>query len=301
MDQAGLPAVGDVEMRQEIVGALLLAGILAGLSDPTAAQTSHCDKPCLMEVMDRFVDEMTGSPEGVLPISPSAEVRENTRRVELDATAWKDVASVRSRITFADPITGNVVSRSGVELSDGRPGYISTRIKILDGEVVDVELSSDTSERVVEPYVYSVAQKFAEPLPMAQRSSRNELEAIARRYFQDLTDHSPDPEDHVESCNRFHSGQQITNVELNAIEAGGMMTCFSSLGGSPPWGPAAEQRFPVIDPDSGIVFGVTLLHFDDGRQMYVSEVFRIVGGRIALIDNIGLMLDPPVETLGFTH
>lgn len=47
--------------------------------------------------------------------------------------------------------------------------------------------------------------------------------------------------------------------------------------------------------------GVTLLLYDDGRQMYVSEVFRIIDGKIALIDNIGLMLNPPTDTLGFTH
>ncbi len=288
-------------MRKEIVGAMFTFVVLVGPSEPSTAQASNCDKPCLVDAMDKFLDEMTGNAVPALPYSPSVEVRENARRVELADSAWRNVERVRSRVTFADPITGNVVSRSGVELSDGRPGYISTRIKVIDGEILDVELSSDTSDRVVEPYVYNVGQWFAEPLPMEQRSNRAELEAIARRYFQDLTDHSPDPEDHVDSCNRYHSGQQITNVELNTIEEGGAMTCFSSLGGSPPWGPAAEQRFPVIDPESGTVLGVTLLLYDDGRQMYVSEVFRIVGGKIALIDNIGLMLDPPVETLGFTH
>ena len=90
-------------------------------------------------------------------------------------------------------------------------------------------------------------------------------------------------------------------ILAGSSEPSAARTCFSSIGGNPPWGPAAEQRFPVIDPESGIVFGVTLLLYDDGRQMYVSEVFRIVGGKIALIDNIGLMLDPPVETLGFAH
>lgn len=288
-------------MRKEIVGAIFIFGSLVGPNNPSVAQASHCDRPCLVEAMDKFVNEMAGNAAPALPISPTVEVRENARRVELEETAWRNVETVRSRVIFADPITGNVVSRIGVELSDGRPGYISTRIKVLDGEILDVELSSDTSDRVVEPYVYNVEQRFGEALPMGQRSNRAELEAIARRYFQDLTDHSPDPEDHVDACNRFHSGQQITNVETNAIEEGAAMTCFSSLGGSPPWGPAAEQRFPVIDPESGIVFGVTLLLYDDGRQMYVSEVFRIVAGRIALIDNIGLMLDPPVETLGFTH
>jgi hypothetical protein len=34
--------------------------------------------------------------------------------------------------------------------------------------------------------------------------------------------------------------------------------------------------------------------------MYVSEIFKVVGGRIVKIDNIGLLLQG-IETLGFTH
>ncbi len=73
--------------------------------------------------------------------------------------------------------------------------------------------------------------------------------------------------------------------------------------GDRPWGPATEQRFPVVDAERGIVFGVTLLHYlktPDQRVMYVSEVFKVVGGKIVKIDNIGLMMRG-VATLGFAH
>ena len=238
------------------LGIFFIFAILAGSS--CAAPSADCDKQCLIEAMDQFVDEMTRNATTTLPISPVVEVRENALPVGLEATAWVTVERVRSRVTFADPVTGNVVSRSGVELSDGRPGYISTRIKVFDGTIIDVELSSDTADRVVASYVYNLQQRFDEPIPVEQHSSRADLEVIARRYFQNLTDHSPRPEDHIDSCNRYHSGQQITNVESNTVEEGGSLTCLGAIGGNPPWGPAVEQRFPVIDPDSGIVFGVTL-------------------------------------------
>jgi len=62
------------------------------------------------------------------------------------------------------------------------------------------------------------------------------------------------------NCNRFQSGQQITNAGPNAIEGGPPRTCVTSMEGDRPWGPATEQRFPVIDAERGVVFGVTLLH-----------------------------------------
>jgi hypothetical protein len=51
------------------------------------------------------------------------------------------------------------------------------------------------------------------------------------------------------------------------------------------------------------VFGVTLLHYlrnPTPAQMYVSEVFKVIGGKIVRVDNIGLMMQG-VTTLGFTH
>ena len=254
--------------------------------------------------MDDFVRAMTTGKAGSVPIVEQAEIRENTKVVSLDATAWRQVKAVLSLLTFADPITGNVVSRAGVELADGKPGYISTRLKAgAGGRLTDVEISADTSTRVVSTYVWNLDPLYMSVLPPEQRMSRVALEALARRYFHSLSTHEAIAADFDDSCNRFHSGQQITNAGRNTVEAGPARTCAASLEGNPPWGPATEQRFPVIDPERGIVFGVTLLHYlktPDQQQMYVSEVFKVIGGRIVRIDNIGLMMQG-VTTLGFTH
>jgi hypothetical protein len=207
-------------------------------------------------------------------------------------------------MTFGDAVTGNVVLRAGVELADGKPGYISTRLRVVaGGRVSDVEVSADTSPRVAGPYVWNLDPVYARVLAPEQRTSRIALEALARRYFHSLSSHTAVTQDFDASCNRFHSGQQVTNVSRNSVESGSARTCASSLEGSPPWGPATEQRFPVIDVERGIVFGVTLLHYLNGptpSQMYVSEIFKVVEGRIVQIDNIGLMMQG-ATTLGFVH
>ena len=48
---------------------------------------------------------------------------------------------------------------------------------------------------------------------------------------------------------------------------------------------------------------MTLLHYLQAptpSQMYVSEVFKVVGGRIVRIDNIGVMMKG-VSSIGFVH
>ena len=274
-------------------------------AESAQAPAAVCDRQCLETVMDDFVKAKTTGKTASVPLGRQAEIRENARLVTLDATAWMQVKAVRSIMTFADPVSGNVVSRAGVVLADGKAGYISTRLKVAaGGRVTDVEMSSDTSPRVVSAYVWNLDPVYSTVLPAEQRMTRIALEALGRRYFHALSTHQPVAADFDDAnCNRFHSGQQITNAGQNVVEGGPPRTCVASMEGDRPWGPATEQRFPVIDTERGIVFGVTLLHYlktPDQRVMYVSEVFKVVGGKIVKIDNIGLMMQG-VATLGFAH
>lgn len=294
-----------------VVAAAWLAVMLGGGSPALAsARPEHsavaaCGEPCLRRVMSDFLSAVAERRWRGVPLAEDAEIRENTRRVRLDETTWPQVKAIRSVWTVADAVSGNVVSRAGVELGDGRPGYISTRLKVAaSGRVSDVEISADVSPRVVAAYVWNLDPELGAVLPPQQRATRIELEALGRRYFHALSSHQPVAGDFDDArCNRFHSGQQVTNAARNTVEGGPPRTCVTSLEGAPPWGPATEQRFPVIDVGRGIVFGLTLLHYPKSPEnsvMYVSEIFKVVAGRIVKIDNIGLMLRG-VETLGFVH
>jgi hypothetical protein len=298
--------MSSVEATARIVGLglICLLPVCAAAAGAQPRQSAPpCDHACLSTAMSDFVSAMTSGKTGSVPLADAAEIRENGRIVDIGSTAWQKVRTVRSVIAFADSLTGNVVSRAGVELPDGKAGYISTRLRIAPGgRITDVELSADTTAAVA-AYVWNLDPAFAAVLPADQRLSRVELEALARRYFHSLSTHVAVAADFDERCDRFHSGRQITNVANNQVEGGPARTCARSLEGNPPWGPATEQRFPVIDAERGIVFGVTLLHYPklpQQPQMYVSEIFKVVSGRIVKIDNIGLMMNG-VSTLGFVH
>lgn len=292
-----------------LIGFLLLFSvpmvITASIIELPDRQVSDCDRECLNRNMEQFLDAMVSDNFNTVRLIDHAEVRQNTQRISLDQSVWTEVKAIRSVMVFSDPVTENVVSRAGVELHDGSPGYISTRLKIVgDNKIMDVEISADTSSRVVQEYVWNLDSLYEEVLPSEQRLSRTELKALGQRYFHSLSTHSAIRSDFDdETCNRYHSGEQITNTDDNTVEAGPPRTCSSSLEGDLPWGPATDQRFPVIDEKKGVVLGITLLHYPDlaGQpQMYVSEIFKVIDGKISRIDNIGLMMEG-VETLGFDH
>jgi len=289
---------------KNLIAVIMISAAWTAAGEAAAAEGAACSRACLLEAMTRFVAAARGGDLKQIPLTGEAEVRENARLVRVEETAWRRVKAVRSEMTFADPVTGNVVLRAGVELEDGKPGYLSTRLHVgPGGKITDVEISADDSPRVVAEYVWKLDPLFSETLPVEDRVSREELLALGQRYFHSLSTHVAVREDFAPECDRYHSGQRITNVERNTVEGGGPRTCASSLEGNPPWGPATEQRFPVADPERGIVIGITLLHYPKAAgkpKMYVSEVFKAVRGRIVKIDNIGLMMRD-VDTLGFVH
>ena len=88
-----------------------------------------------------------------------------------------------------------------------------------------------------------------------KRMPRAELKATIERYFQALTSHKPSISDFDDRCDRYHSGQRVTNSPRNSVEGGSVVTCFTSLAGNPPWGPATDIHIPLVDPEHGIVAG----------------------------------------------
>jgi hypothetical protein len=72
--------------------------------------------------------------------------------------------------------------------------------------------------------------------------------------------------------------------------------CYESNLGPKPWGPATETRIAVVDPERGIVIGYSILYYGDSpRRM---QIFKILDGRIRMVDNIGLM-EEGITTTGF--
>jgi hypothetical protein len=267
---------------------------------PEAAdKTQPCSPACLAKVMaDLKASVLAKKP---VELAKGAEVRENMEVTTVENSAWKEVKAVKSSAVFSDAVTGNVVSRDGVEMSDGKAAYVSTRLKVEAGRITEVEVSSDVA-RANPAYVWNLPPVLTATVPEAERMAREALDALAHRYFQTLTDHKPVAADYDEArCNRFHSGNQVTNVSRNAVEGQGARTCVTANEGNKPWGPALEQRFPVIDVEHGTVLGITLLMYAN-QVMYVSEVFKVEQDRITHIDNIGLVKPGLEHTTGFgTH
>lgn len=284
---------------QSVVRASLLIALTASSLVVSAAT---CDRNCLLEEAAQFNADMLAHTPNKLPLTPSVQIRENTKAISLDQSRWYGVKQIRSEGMYADPVLGNVVEHVAAETEAGKIVYIGTRLRVVDNKITEVEINFDDSSHVNAKNLIPYDPFFKTIVPEDERSSRAQLAAIIDRYFQGLTDHKPVEADYDPRCDRFHSGNRITHNGRNGIEAGtGDDGCYESNLGPKPWGPATETRIAVIDPERGIVIGYSVLYYGNSvRRMQINEVFKILNGRIRMVDNIGMM-EEGITSSGFTH
>jgi hypothetical protein len=277
---------------------LVALPLVLGVADAAAA--AGCDRACLLKQAQQFNGNMLARTPNKVPLASTAHIRENTKAITLAESRWSAVMKIRAEGVYADAVTGNVIEHVAAETDTGKIVYIGTRLKVADRKIIEVEINFDDRPNVNAKNLIPYDPVFHTLVPQEQRATRAQLERIITSYFQGLTDHQPIEADYDVRCDRYHSGNRVTHNARNGIENSGDVGCYESNLGPKPWGPATEVRIAAIDPDRGIVVAYAILHYANGRRMQINEVFKILDGRIRLVDNIGLMGEG-FDTSGFTQ
>jgi len=267
----------------------------------TLSFAGTCDRNCLLEQAKQFNANMLARTPEKLPFAVNANVRENTKVIALGDSKWLGVTKILSKGVYADPILENVIEHVAAETAGGKVVYIGTRLKLSDGKLKEVEINFDDGPKVNVKNLVPYDPIFNTIVPTEERSTREELTRIITSYFKGLTDHNPIQADYDPRCDRYHSGNRVTHNAPNGVEQSGDVGCYESNLGPKPWGPATEVRIGLVDPERGIVIGYAILHYGSSeRRMQINEVFKILNGRLRMVDNIGLM-EEGITTSGFTE
>jgi len=292
-------------MKKYVVSkaALLALVALAAFASSTLGQATTCDRTCPLEQAKQFDAAMLGHTPERIHLANGAQIRENTTVIALGESRWIGVTKILSEGVYADPVLGNVIEHVAAETTTGKPVYIGTRLKVANGKITEIEINFDDGPRVNLKNLVPYDPIFNTIVPPEEHATREQLERIITDYFKGLTDHQPVQAEYDPRCDRYHSGNRVTHNPRNGVEdsSGGDIGCYESNLGPKPWGPATEVRIALIDPQRGIVIGYAILYYGDSpRRMQINEVFKILDGRIRMVDNIGLM-EEGITTSGFTH
>lgn len=286
-------------MTRSILTICLAMGLVFAFTNFASAAT--CDRTCLLEHGKQFNANMLAHTTEKIPLAPNVQIRENTKAIRLADSKWSGVKKILSEGVYADAIKGSVIEHLAAEMNGGKIVYVGTRLKLADEKITEVEINFDDRPDVNVKNLVPYDAFFNTIVPAGERATREQLERIITSYFQGLTDHKPIEADYDPRCDRYHSGNRVTHNARNGVENSGDLGCYESNLGPKPWGPATEVRIGLVDPERGIVIGYAILYYSDSpRRMQINEIFKILDGRIRMVDNIGLM-EEGITTSGFTQ
>lgn len=238
--------------------------VCALLGMPVLAQTdaSACDRACLLEIGDDYLNALTYKDKRQLAerVSPSVRITENGEPVALgEGVLWPSAVGFPVRQSFTDPTTGDYVVFAVSRNASGERAQVGIRLKVEGRRITEIESMVirkgehslfEGGEPLPMPALWST------PVPASSRLPRERLVHHANEYFETLLRSDPKGLFHPD-CDRVENGVQTTN---NPSARGGISCSEGGKGYYAFIKDIRGKRFSVVDEELGVV--VTYAHLD---------------------------------------
>jgi hypothetical protein len=268
------------------------------------------------------------SPAG-LPLSKGVRFTENTAEIPIGDGLWVGASEAPTtfKIYAVDP-SSRQVGFYGVMKERNRPLIIALRLKVIGGEITEIEhvlarnLRPDRMQNLITPREALLADVSAN-----ERTSREGMIDAANSYFEAIEHGKGSIAPFAEDCERHENGGQTTHnktpvpwpVPLGSPEADrgmaliGTLSCTAQVDSqvlsfiTRLW----PRRLTIVDEQKGLVFsfpmfqhrggsgtikivgvpGVDSLPLGGGTSnLQAGEIFKIRGGKIHEIEAMGVGL-----------
>src|ERR1700685_3338167 len=317
---------GDTELTKHWIIALAL---FIALSASAFAESKHCDRACMTALTDQYLAALVKHDPAGLPLSKGVRFTENTAEIRIGDGLWVGASEAPStfKIYAVDPAS-NQVGFYGVMKENDRPLIIALRLKVIDGEITEIEhilarnMRADRMQNLITPRPALLAD-----VPVSERTPREHMINAANSYFEAIEHGNGELAPFAEDCERHENGAQTTHNAASvpwpvpmgspeddrAMAIIGTMSCSAQLNSQVMsfitrlW----PRRLGLVDEQKGLVYsfpmfqhrgavhdikikgvpGVDVLHMSGGTSnMQMGEIFNIRGGRIHEIETVGTSL-----------
>ena len=169
-----------------------LLALAALAASPASAQTG-CDKACLEAIAEQYRAAYLAHDPAAAPIAPQVRFTENNIEMPFPDASWDTVSEeVGEPLFLSDPVTGNAAIFTAIMQSE-TPGFLAIRLKIANRQIVEIEHMLSTRRNLsspptpfADPHGFKRPVDRAQPVPAAERASREELIRLGDGYFQTL-------------------------------------------------------------------------------------------------------------------
>jgi hypothetical protein len=283
------------------------------LLQTTAWGQSTCDRACLENFVDQYMDALIAHDPKKLPMTARVKNTEDGVRLDPGDGFWRTALAKGSyRIFVSDTEAGQVAfigTMREVNAPMPNPVIIGIRLKIENRQVSEIEnlvvrdvQAANNLEKWGAP-----DPVFLEAIPSAQRASRAELVRVANLYLSALekSDGKSVPP-FAAGCERVQNGVQTTDNPDAAAQMAPLLTGGAARGGpgkQPPAPPkpqglqinitamgcteqfklgyfnflrrARDRRFVAVDRERGLV--MVIVELDEPAGKYAN--FKLADGR----------------------
>lgn len=271
-----------------------------------AANTlSSCDRPCLIDTMNGYVDALVRHDPAAVRWSARAQTVENLESIKPGDGLWKTASAglTAFRIVVADPVSQSVGAI--VMLSEaGAPIEVALRLQLDQGEILAVhhlvarDIAAENLRNLASP-----RPALLTDAPEGERMTRAEMLRIAAAYYQAVAQADGNLAPFAPDCVRHESGWRSTTNPPPAsppvAEPGkplhrdlafqilGAYGCaeqlntriFANISG------IDDRRIDIADPQTGLVFAFS--HF---RHAMKERIIALTG--VPGVDSVDWDLDP---------
>lgn len=267
----------------------------AGLASTLAAAQS-CDRGCLENWVDRYLDAVIADDPSAVPMTRDVRFTENGQHLEIGDGLWRSMKSKGHYRLFVTDVPAQQVALLTTLAEDDRdpagsvPALMALRLKVEGGRLAEIEqlvirdaAAAQRVEAMGEPNPI-----YLETIPPSGRMSRREMIETANKYFTGMQQNDGRGDyPFSDDCNRIENGSQATNVPTKPGET--RPDPATATGYSSQWScleqfksgllhfvtRIRDRRFVAVDEARGIVFSFVFFDHSAGQ----TRTFKTPNGR----------------------
>lgn len=197
------------------------------------ASSTPCDRACLNGFVDKYFDALISHCACNVPFAPDVKYAENGESVKPGEGIWKTFTGRGTyRVYLANPATGEAGYYGDINEFKTLVGTVALRLKVKDRRIAEVEmivarqqlrpkggLGLNTAGIMTPKMIdelrpagfVSPDSALLEPVPVADRSPREQLLAVTDQYFEAFAQSKGSAAPFADGCSRRENGFATTN------------------------------------------------------------------------------------------
>jgi hypothetical protein len=273
----------------------------------------------LEELIDRYFEALISHDSSKLPLASKVKNTENTVLLKPGEGLWGTASHPPSyKNIFVDTLEGQAGCFAALK-ENGLPALLSLRLREQDKLITEIEtIIVRPKGPGLQPFESMVAPNpvFSETLAPAERSTRENLVAVAEQYFDGIQNHTAEYVQFDDECHRIENGMLTANNPNpgsidNPISAMSGLKCIEQFRQNRFYfiTKIHPRRYVLLDEERGLVLcNCIFVHAGKAirentpafalrpSSVVISELFKIKKGKIFEIEVVGTMLPYGVKS-----